>query len=157
MLETLPTYIVRWRSKYAAICMEGKEEGRERGKEGGKKRKKERKEERKEGREGRRKETVCTSLLLRLWAGYNVFGDCIEPCTVGGGEVSNLPLYIYILLSFYFFHNCIYLYFLGCAGLHCCVGSSLLAVRGLLTVVASPVAEHRLEDVRASVVMAPGL
>ena len=71
--------------------------------------------------------------------------------------MSNLPLYIYILLSFYFFHNCIYLYFWGCAGLHCCMGSSLLAVRGLLTVVASPVAEHRLEDVRASVVVAPGL
>ena len=40
-----------------------------------------------------------------------------------------------------------------CAGLHCCVGSSLLAVRGLLTE-AFPVAEHRLKDGWASVVVA---
>ena len=32
-----------------------------------------------------------------------LLGDWIGPCTVGGGEVSDLPLYTYILLSFYFF------------------------------------------------------
>ena len=77
----------------------------------------------------------------------------METYTVGSGEMSDLPLCIHILLSFYFFHNFIYLFMFGCAGLHCCVGSSLLAVRGLLTE-AFPVAEHRLKDGWASVVVA---
>ena len=51
-------------------------------------------------------------------------------------------------------------------GLHCCTGfslvaasvvSSLVAVSRLLIAVAFPVAEHRLQGLRASVVVAPGL
>ena len=42
-------------------------------------------------------------------------------------------------------------------GLHCCAGSSLVAVRGLLTVVASLVGEHRLQGIWASIVAAHGL
>ena len=51
-------------------------------------------------------------------------------------------------------------------GLHCCTGfslvaasgvSSLVAVSRLLIAVAFPVAERRLQGVRASVVVAPGL
>ena len=58
-----------------------------------------------------------------------------------------------------------YLLFLAVLGLGCCVGFSLVAVsrgyspiveHGLLIVVASLVAEHRLEGTQASAVEAPG-
>ena len=42
-------------------------------------------------------------------------------------------------------------------GLHCCAGFSLVAALRLLIVVASPVAEHRLQGLRASVAAAHGL
>ena len=58
-----------------------------------------------------------------------------------------------------------YLLFLAVLGLGCCVGFSLVAVsrgyslveHGLLIVVASLVAEHRLQGVQASAVVARGL
>ena len=76
--------------------------------------------------------------------------------------------------QFYFFQNNFLSLFLAAWGLHCCTGFSLAVARGgfslaaarggfslavvcgLLIAVASPVAEHRLQGVGASVVAAPG-
>ena len=46
--------------------------------------------------------------------------------------------------------------FLAVLGLHCCRGSSLVVVVGLLTAVASLVAEHGLSGTEASVAALPG-
>jgi len=61
-------------------------------------------------------------------------------------------------VSFLFFFKIIFIYvFLAVLGLHCCRGSSLVVVVGLLTAVASLVAEHGLSGTEASVAAAPGL
>ena len=69
-------------------------------------------------------------------------------------------MYTTSLVLFYLF----FYFFLAVPGLHCCAGSSLVAeknggyslvaVCGLLMALASLVAEHRLQGVRASVIMA---
>ena len=51
----------------------------------------------------------------------------------------------------------IYLLIFGCAGSSLLSGLSLVAVHGLLTAVASLVADHQLQGIRASGVSAPGL
>ena len=63
------------------------------------------------------------------------------------------------VLPFFFFYKFIYLFILAVLGLHFCArafsscgkqGSLLTAVRGPLTIAASPVAEHRLQTRRLS-------
>ena len=127
-----------------------RKEGREGRREERKERRRGRKKDKREGKEGGKK----------LYAHLCFYGCELATWRLDralyswrwGGERSP-PLYLHppIIL---FFHNCIYLYFSGCAGLPCCVGSSLLAVCGFLTVLASPVAERRLGDVRAFVAVA---
>ena len=62
-------------------------------------------------------------------------------------------------LFFFFFNKFIYLFILAALGLHFCArafsscgerGSLFIAVRGPLTIAASPVAEHRLQTRRLS-------
>ena len=66
----------------------------------------------------------------------------------------------------FFFKKVLFIYFLAALGLYCCSGFSpimasdsysLVAVQGLLFVVASLVSEHGLQNTGASVVVAPGL
>ena len=78
-----------------------------------------------------------------------------------------LKLYLFILFILYVFILCIlYVFVLTVLDLCCYVGfslvvvsrgSSLVAVLGILTAVASLVAGHGLQDTRASVVVAPRL
>ena len=66
----------------------------------------------------------------------------------------------------FFFKKVLFIYFLAALGLYRCSGFSpimasdrysLVAVQGLLFVVASLLLEHRLQNTGASVVVAPGL
>ena len=68
----------------------------------------------------------------------------------------HLPFHDSLQHSSSFFFKKLYLV-LAVRGLRCCVGLSPVAVPGLLTAVASPVAEHRLWGVWASAVAARGL
>ena len=57
----------------------------------------------------------------------------------------------------FFLHVYFYSFIFGCAGSSLLHGLSLVAVCGLLTVLASLVAEHGLQGAQASAAMVPGL
>ena len=57
----------------------------------------------------------------------------------------------------FFLHVYFYSFIFGCAGSSLLHGLSLVAVCGLLTVLASLVSEHGLQGAQASAAMVPGL
>ena len=77
-------------------------------------------------------------LSFMIWVNSGTEGTCSQNQVFGhvfGHPV--LTLYIYIYIYIYTHTHTIYLLFLAVLGLHCCVGSFLLVVRGLLIAVAS--------------------
>ena len=107
---------------------------------------------------------------------YNTNKYLLNTCYMSGKCTSHLILVALLyevsldslfLSSHFLFYIIVFIYlFLAVLGLHCCLGFSslvasrgysLLAVLGLLILLASLLAEHGLYSTQASVVAAPGL
>ena len=95
--------------------------------------------------------------ILDVVVKMKLFSNIIVKSKFWSAVLEERPIFLFFF--FFFFNKFIYLFILAVLGLHFCAralsscgkrGSLFIAVRGPLTIAASPVAEHRLQTRRLS-------